>query len=394
MSIQQFSGLTFGIPKEIMSGERRVSAIPETVSLLVAGGANVLVEKGAGMGSFVADSDYEAAGARIVEDPKEVFAKSDIILKVKEPAFNAELNMHEVDMMREGQVLVTFLHPAAPPNHDMIKMLAQKGVTSFTLDGIPRISRAQVMDALTSMSTVAGYKSVLLAANNLTKFIPMIGTAVGMIKPATALIIGTGVAGLQAAATAKRLGAIVYTLDIRPDAQEHARSLGVKVIDTGVPPEVAIGEGGYAKYLPDEWLEKERAVISEHIAGADFVIASALVPGKVAPILITEDMVKKMKPGSVIVDISIDQGGNCELTVGGEVVTHHGVIIYGTKNIPGMVPTSSTWMFAHNIFNFVSHFIKEGQVHVDPQDPITASSLVTRGGELLHSGAREAMGLA
>ncbi|MBS4023925.1 MAG: NAD(P) transhydrogenase subunit alpha [Dethiobacter sp.] len=393
MSNLQFCGLTFGIPKEIMSGERRVSAIPETIEALIAGGARVLFEEGAGEGSFIADDEYEKAGAEIVSGPEEVFRNSDIILKVKEPAFNQGCKMHEVDMLRPGQTLVTFIHPAAPSNHNMVKQLADKGVLSFTLDSIPRTSRAQAMDALTSMSTVAGYKSVLVAANMLTKFVPMVGTAVGMIKPATVLVIGAGVAGLQAAATAKRLGAAVYALDIRPDALEHAKSLGVKVIETGIPAEVAVGEGGYAKRLSDEWLLRERAVIQEMAVDADIIIASALVPGKVAPIIITEEMVKQMKPGSVIIDISIDQGGNCELTVGGEIVTRYDVTIDGTKNIPGMVPTSSTWMFARNIYNFVSYFIKEGSIQIDLKDEIIASSIVTKDGKLLHAGAREAMGL-
>jgi NAD(P) transhydrogenase subunit alpha len=393
MASLQFSGLIFGIPKEIMRGERRVSAIPETVEALTAGGARVLVEKGAGEGSFIPDTAYGKAGAEISSGPQEVFSKSDIILKVKEPAYNQTLEVHELDLMHAGQTLVTFIHPAALSNHEMVRKLANQGILSLTLDSIPRISRAQAMDALTSMSTVAGYKSVLVAANMLTKFVPMIGTAVGMIKPATALVIGAGVAGLQAAATAKRLGAVVYVMDIRPDAQEHARSLGVKVIETGIPAELAVGEGGYAKKLSEEWLQKERAVIYEAAINADIIIASALVPGKISPMLITEDMVKQMKPGSVIIDISIDQGGNCELTVGGEIVKRYDVTIDGTKNIPGMVPTSSTWMFAHNIYNFISHFIKDGKVEINLEDEIIASSIVTKDGKLLHAGAREAMGL-
>ncbi|MBS4030800.1 MAG: NAD(P) transhydrogenase subunit alpha [Clostridiales bacterium] len=393
MTCLQFSGLAFGIPKEIMSGERRVSAIPETVDALIAGGARVILESGAGEGSFITDDEYEKAGAEIVSGPQAVFSNSDIILKVKEPAFNQELEMHEVDMMHAGQTLVTFIHPAAPSNHNMVRKLADKGVVSFTLDSIPRISRAQGMDALTSMSTVAGYKSVIIAANVLTKFVPMVGTAVGMLKPSTALVIGAGVAGLQAAATAKRLGAVVYALDIRPDAIENAKSLGVKVIETGIPAEIAVGEGGYAKMLPEEWLIKERAIIEETAKNADIIIACALVPGKVAPILITESMVKQMKPGSVIIDISIDQGGNCDLTVGAEIVKRYDVIIDGTKNIPGMVPTSATWMFARNIFNFVSYFIIEGNVQINLEDEITGSSIVTKDGEILHVGAREAMGL-
>ncbi|MGB4657403.1 MAG: NAD(P) transhydrogenase subunit alpha [Bacillota bacterium] len=389
----QFQGLVFGIPKEIMPGERRVAGIPETVKKLTAGSAKVLVEKGAGVGSFFPDEEYVKAGAEIVDDVEKLFAEADIILKVKEPLFNSEKNKHEVDMMHEGQVLITFLHPAAPANHEMVKQLTAKGVTALTLDGIPRISRAQAMDALTSMSTVAGYKAVLMAANRLPKFMPMIGSAVGMIPPATVTVIGTGVAGLQAVATAKRLGAVVNAIDIRPDAVEHAKSLGAKPVETGVPAEIAIGEGGYAKALPEEWLIKEREAIKDTIIKSDVVVATALVPGRLAPVLITEEMVKAMKPGSAIVDVAIDQGGNCELTVGGEVIEKYGVSIDGTKNIPGMVPESSTTMFARNVLNYASHLVKDGKVVIDLDDEITASSLVCKDGELVHAGAREAMGL-
>lgn len=389
----QFKGLTVGVPKEIMHAERRVAAIPETVKKLVDGGARVLVESGAGTLAYIEDEEYRQAGAELVRDVEELYAAADIVMKVKEPLFNEAKGKHEVEMMHKGQLLVTFIHPAAPPNHQMVKDLAAKGVVSLTLDGIPRISRAQSMDALTSMSTVAGYKGVLMAANRLAKFMPMTGTAVGMIQPATVLVIGTGVAGLQAIATAKRLGAVVYAVDIRPDAVEQAKSLGAKIVETGVPAEVAVGKGGYANHLPEEWLLKEREAIQEAVKKADIIILTALVPGKVAPVLITEEMVKSMKPGSVIIDIAIDQGGNCALTVGGEVKEFYGVSIDGTKNIPGMVPVSSTWMFAHNIYNFVAYLVKDGRVVLDPDDEIIASSLVTRDGKVVHAGALEAMRL-
>ena len=232
----KFRGLAIGIPREIMEGERRVAATPDTVRKMVAQGATVFLEKGAGVGSYFSDEDYNSAGATLVEDVEELFSASDVILKVKEPLFNDVKEKHEVEMMKEGQCLISFLHPAAPSNHQMIRALAQKGINSLTLDGIPRISRAQSMDALTSMSTVAGYKGIIMAANTLPKFLPMIGTAVGMIKPAQVLVIGTGIAGLQAVATAKRLGAVVHAADIRPDACEQAKSLGAKLVDLGVPP--------------------------------------------------------------------------------------------------------------------------------------------------------------
>ena len=385
--------MLIGIPKEIMHGERRVSAIPETVAKLVKDGAEVWVEKSAGEGAFFHDNQYVQAGAKIVDDVAVIYEKADVILKVKEPQFNHEKNLHEVDMMHAGQVLITFIHPASPVNHDMVRAMAKKGVVGLTLDGVPRITRAQSMDALTSMSTCAGYKGILLAANELPKFIPQIFSAVGMIKPINALIVGVGVGGLQALATAKRLGAVVYAADIRPAASEQAKSLGAKVIELGVPPEAAIGEGGYALPLSDEWLEKERAVLAAELPKMDIVFLSALVPSRIAPILITEDMVKAMKPGADIVDISIDQGGNCEITPPGEVEVKHNVTLIGIKNIPGMLPESSSWMFAQNIYNLTKYLTKDGKIVLDRNDDIVKGILTTIDGEIVHQGAREAMGL-
>lgn len=386
-----FKGLTIGVPKEIMEHEFRVAAIPDTVKKLVSQGARVLVETGAGAESHYYDSDYKAAGAEIVGDCAAVFSGSDIIFKVKEPLFNTAKNAHEVSMMRKGQVLVTFLHPASPANHSMVKELAKQGVTSLTLDGIPRITRAQPMDALTSMSTVAGYKGIIMAANYLTRFLPMMSTAVGVIQPSQVFVVGTGVAGLQALATAKRLGAAVFAADIRPDAVEQAKSLGAKIVDTGVSHDIAVGAGGYARQLPDDVLDAEREAIRDAAAKADILVLSALVPGKLAPVLITEDMVRAMASGSVIVDIAIDQGGNCSITEPGKIATKHGVTIIGMKNIPGYVPTSSTWMFANNIYNFANYLVKDGSVSLQRDDEIIASSLVTIDGELVHAGALEAM---
>ncbi|HAF60221.1 MAG TPA: NAD(P)(+) transhydrogenase (Re/Si-specific) subunit alpha [Clostridiales bacterium UBA9856] len=385
--------MIIGVPKEIMHGELRVSAIPETVAKFIEAGAEVLVEKSAGAGAHYPDSEYVAVGAKIIDDVAELYEKADVILKVKEPLFNEAKGVHEVDMMHQGQYLITFLHPAAPVNHEMVQNLAKKGVIGLTLDGIPRISRAQNMDALTSMSTCAGYKGMLLAANALSKFVPQIFCAVGMIKPVNTLIIGAGVGGLQALATAKRLGSVVYAADIRPDAVEQAKSLGAKIVETGVPAELAVGEGGYALSLPDDVLAKEREALKDAVSQMDIVFCGALVPGKLAPILITDEMVASMAPGSVIVDISIDQGGNCEATVPGETVVKHGVTIIGIKNIPGMLATSSTWMFANNVYHLVNYLMKDGKIVLDRNDEIVASILTTIDGEVVHAGAREAMGL-
>jgi NAD(P) transhydrogenase subunit alpha len=386
--------MIIGIPKEIMPGENRVSATPETVKKMVSDGATVLFEKGAGEGSFYHDEAYIAAGAKIIESPEEIFERSDVILKVKEPLFNKALQKHEIDMMHENQYLITFIHPASPINHEMVKKMANKGIIGLTLDGVPRISRAQSMDALSSMSTCAGYKGILMGANDIAKFMPLISTAVGMIKPATVFVIGAGVAGLRAIATAKGLGAQVYAADIRPEAVENAQSLGAKIIETGVPAEIAVSEDGkHAKQLPEEWLEVERNNFKEIIKKADIIFCSALIQGKVAPVLITEEMVKTMQPGSCIVDISIDQGGNCEITTPGVKDMKHNVIIEGIKNIPGMLPTSSTWMFANNIYNLLKYLTKDGKISLDLNDEIVSSILVTQNHQIVHSGTLEAMGL-
>lgn len=382
-----------GIPKEIMPGEARVAATPETVKKFVADGMTVLVESKAGDQSLYYDEQYCEAGAEIVLDAEHLFEKADLILKVKEPLFNEKFGKHEVDMMHPGQYLITFIHPASPVNHPMVRKLAEKGVIGLTLDSIPRISRAQNMDALTSMSTCAGYKGIVMAADDLSIFMPQMFTAVGMLKSASVLVIGAGVAGLQALATAKRLGAVTYAMDIRPAASEQAKSLGAKVIEIGVPEELAVGKGGYAQKLSEEWLKKEREVLAGVLKDMDIVFCSALIPGKVAPVLITEKMVESMKNGSVIVDISIDQGGNCEVTPPGKKAVIHNVIVQGIKNIPGLIPTSSTWMFSQNVYNLVKYLSKEGQLSLDMNDEITQSILVTHNGKIVHEGAREAMGL-
>jgi H+-translocating NAD(P) transhydrogenase subunit alpha len=388
MSIQK---LTAGIPKEIMPGERRVAATPDIVKKMVSDGMRIVVEAGAGEGSFFADDEYRAAGAEVLAEVREVFAKSDVILKVKEPRHSDKAGVHEVDMMKEGQYLITFIHPASPHNHPMVQKLAKKKITALSLDSIPRISRAQSMDALTSMSTVAGYKAVLMAANVLPVFMPMIASAVGTTQPANVLVIGAGVAGLQSLATAKRLGAIVTAADIRPDAREQAKSLGAKIVDLGIPAEEAVGKGGYALKLTEKWLIQERTALEQSVSKSDIIILSALIPGKIAPILITEAMVKSMKAGSVIVDIAIDQGGNCEITEAGKLVNKHRVNIDGTPNIPSMLAKSSTWMFANNMYNLVKYLVKNGAVQLNLDDEIVASSLVTKDGRIVHAGTLEAM---
>ncbi|WP_299982400.1 NAD(P) transhydrogenase subunit alpha [Desulfobacula sp.] len=385
--------MLIGIPKEIMYKENRVAALPETIEKFKKLGFDVIVETKAGAGAFTDDEAYRKAGAQIAADAAEVFDRSDIILKVKEPLFNEQFNKHEIDMLKENQRLITFIHPAAPSNHGDVKRLQERNITAFTMDGIPRISRAQRMDPLTSMSAITGYKSIIIAAANFPKFIPMIGTSIGMIKPANILVIGTGVVGLQAIATGKRLGGIVKAVDIRPAAKEEAASVGAKVVDFDPPSELVLGEGGYAKALPEEWLEKERQALAPIVAESDIIILSALVPGEVAQHIITKKMVETMKPGSVIIDVSIDQGGNCEMTDPGKELMHNGVYICGIKNIPGSVPVHSSWLYANNLYYFVENLYKDGTDEFDMDDEIIKGALVTHKGKLYHEGTLKAMGL-
>ncbi len=385
-------GITISIPKEIMPGERRVAVIPDTVKKFVEAGAKLLLESGAGERSFYDDEDYRRAGAEIVEDVKKLHETADIIIKVKEPQYNADLQIHEIDLYREESVLVSFLHPANRDNHTMVKQLAERNITSYTLDGIPRISRAQHMDTLTSMSTAAGYKAVIMAAGNLPSFVPMMPTSFGVLPPAQFLIVGAGVAGLQAIATAKRLGANVKVLDIRAEAIEQARSVGADIIPFEVPPELATAEGGYARRLPEEWYRKEREFLAPHVQESEVVILTALIQGEEAPVLIDKEMVENMKKGSVIIDIAIDQGGNCALSRVGEEYSHDGVFISAIQNIPASLSVDSTSMFAQNVFNFINYIAAEGKVNDDLNDEVIRGTLVTKDYKIVHKGTLSAMG--
>jgi len=380
-----------GVPKEILEQEGRVAAIPDTVRQYVEMGFKVLVQTSAGEGALWPDDRFVSAGAEIVPDALSLFRAADLVLKVKQPWVNQAAGFHEAEMIREGAVLIAFLHPAAPCNHEMVRILARRNVTAFTMDGVPRISRAQPMDALTSMSTISGYRAVLVAANKFPKFIPLMGTAIGTIRAAKVLVVGAGVVGLQAVATAKRLGGSVTVVDVREDARKAADSLGAKVAGFAVPAELAVGEDGCTRALPEEWLEKERAVLAPLVADADIVVLSALVPGEVAPALVTESMVAEMKPGSVVVDVSVDQGGNCAVTRPGAETVSHGVTLLGLWNIPGAMPVHGSWLYAHNMLHYVKNLFKKGTGTLDMDDEIVRSSLVTRGGEVLHQGTLKAI---
>jgi NAD(P) transhydrogenase subunit alpha len=383
-----------GIPKEILEHEGRVAALPSEVAEYVKMGFEVLVETNAGINAFRSDEEYKAAGAEIVANVADLWARADLVLKVKQPEPNTALGKHESELIPEGRMLITFLHPANPSNHGYVRTLAERNITSLTMDGIPRTSRAQSMDALTSMSTITGYKSVIMAAYHMPEFIPMIGTAIGATKPKNCLMVGTGVVGLQSVATAKRLGGIVKAFDIREAARTEADSLGARIAGFEVPADVALGEGGYAKALSEEWLEKEREALKPLVADADLIILSALVPGEVAPILITEEMVKSMKPGSVIVDVSVDQGGNCACTQAGKEIYVDGVLVSAVANIPGSMPVVASWLYGKNMLAYVKNLFKNGLDAPDWGDDIVQHSLVTKDGKIVHHGTLVAMGEA
>jgi proton-translocating NAD(P)+ transhydrogenase subunit alpha len=378
-----------GIPKEILGNETRVAAVPDTVSKMAKGGIEVLVEAGAGLSSFVSDEEYVKAGAKIVADTEALFSESDVILKVNRPLLNNKTKKHEADMMKEGAVLITFLQPLA--NIDTVLKLASKKITAFSMDAVPRISRAQMMDALSSMSTVAGYKAVLLAANALKRFMPMLSTAAGTVYPAKAVVIGAGVAGLQAIATAKRLGATVTGFDTRPAVGEQIKSLGGEFVPLEVDHSQAEDSGGYAKEMTADFYKQEQDIIRKHTKDADIVISTALIPGKPAPTLITEEMVKEMKPGSVIVDLVVEQGGNCVLSETGKDIVKHNVTIIGTVNLPATIPVHASQLYSRNIYNFLVLLTPDKkELKIDFNDEILKGSVITHNGEILHKGVKEA----
>jgi NAD(P) transhydrogenase subunit alpha len=383
--------MVIGIPREILENEHRVAALPETVAEYSRMGFRILIETTAGEGAYRADQEYADAGGQIVLSAEELYSASHLILKVKQPCLNRVTGKHEVAAMRRGSMLIGFLHPAAPTNHEMVEMLRDRNITSLTMDSIPRLSRAQAMDALTSMSTITGYRSALIAATHLPKFVPLMGMAAGTTKPARFLIIGAGVVGLQAIATAKRLGAVVEALDIRVSAREAAKSLGAKVVGFDVPPEAAVDAADHAMTLSADWLERERAAIAPLLEQADIVISSALVPGEMAPVLITESMVAAMKPGSVIVDVAIDQGGNCAVTQPGSERRSHGVLVSGLLNIPGGMPVHASWLYSNNVLEFVRTVFRGPDKPPNLEDELVRPTVVTQAGRIVHHGALKAM---
>lgn len=366
--------MKIGIPKEIMENEGRVAATPETVRMLIDAGHSVLIEKGAGAGSHIQDEEFQYAGAALT-DTLDIWEGSDIVMKVKEPLYNSKIGRHELDMLPKGGTLVGFLHPANHP--DYVLKMAASNITSFSMDCIPRVDGSLPMDPLHSMSFVAGYKAALMAADHLEKMIPFSETPVADLPGASALVVGLGTVGVQALKTLRGLGCQIKVVDIRPEIAHRARDLGAEYIP--------IAESGSAS--PS--LQSIRNTISGVLPEVDIVILSALVFGERAPVLLTTEMMKQMRPGSVIADVSVDQGGNCEAVVPGEIASVGGIKIIGILNLPGRLPVHSTVLYARNTANFMIHLLKEGRI--DLEDPIAAGALITHAGRIVHEGSRKAV---
>ncbi len=383
--------MILGTVKETFPGESRVGLVPSVLPSLTKAGLEVLVESGAGLAAGFTDDAYSDKGARIC-NRAEVFGSADLVIQVRGLGANPEYGRSDLELMRQGQILIATFEPLTAAEE--IRQVAAKQVSLLALEMIPRITRAQSMDVLSSMATVAAYKAVLLAAQTLVKMFPMMMTAAGTITPARVLIIGVGVAGLQAIATSKRLGAKVQAYDVRPAVREEVESLGAKFVEMELEAGDAQDAGGYAKDMGDEFLRKQRELMTRVVAESDVVITTAAVPGQKAPLLVTADMVRGMSPGSVIVDMAAERGGNCELTKAGETVVEGGVTILGPTNIAATVPYHASQMFSKNATTLALHITKDGKFRLDTDDEIVRETLVTHEGAISHPRIREAFGLA
>ena len=372
--------MKIGVPREIVPGERRVALVPEVVGRLVKAGNTVIVEAGAGDRAGFRDDDFRTAGASIAPDAAALCADADVLLKVQRPAHDEANNRDELDLYRPGTTVIALLD--ARQDRDTLARLAARGVTAIAMELIPRITRAQMMDALSSQSTVAGYKAALLAANAVGRFFPLLMTAAGTIRPSRVLVIGAGVAGLQAIATARRLGAVVEAFDTRPVVKEQVMSLGASFVELEVSEAEAQDAGGYARELGEEHIRREKELIHQHAAKADAVITTALVPGRRAPVLIPEATVKAMRPGSAIVDLAAEQGGNCELSVPGKTVVRHGVTIVAPLHLPSELAYDASAMYARNVEALLKHLAPKGEMVIDLSDEITGAACVTANGEV------------
>jgi len=365
--------MRIGVPAESVAHEARVALVPDIVKKLVQTGQEVQVESGAGKGASFADADYEAAGATIAQDRKSLMQTADLVVKVQAPT------LEEAEWLREGSVLISFLQPVR--DREVVELLARRGVTAISMHRIPRITRAQTMDALSSQSNIAGYKAVLVGASALSKLLPMMVTAAGTIRPSSVFVLGAGVAGLQAIATAKRLGAIVTAFDVRPVVKEQVESLGARFLEVELADKDTETSGGYAKELSEESHRKEQALLHETLRNVDIAITTALIPDRPAPILITAEMVGDMKAGSVIVDLAAEAGGNCELTEPGERVVRNGVTIIGDLNLPSTVAVHASQMYSRNIVTLIDELLQDGALVIDLENDVVGPSTITHRGE-------------
>jgi len=372
--------VVIAIPKEILPGENRVSIVPDVASKLIKKGFTIHVEQGAGKNAGFTDKQYSEAGAKLFSSLEELYSSAEIVLKVQRPIDHPEKGKHELDLMKEGTLLIALLYSLHYPH--VAKHCAEKGVNVISMDAIPRTTLAQKMDALSSQANIAGYKSVIMAANQLGKIFPLMMTAAGTIQPARVVIMGAGVAGLQALGTAKRLGAIVEVSDIRPAVKEEVESLGGRFIEVDTEEDMQ-DEGGYAKEASEEFLKKQKELIFKHVSNADIVITTALVPGRKAPVLVTEEMVKAMRPGSVVLDMAVEFGGNCEISENGKTIKKYDVTIIGEPNLPSLVATNSSEVYSKNLMALLDHIVKENELKLDLEEEIVKGSLITFNKEVI-----------
>ncbi len=378
-----------GVPKELFPGERRVALVPAQLPNLAKAGCQVLVEAGAGTAALYPDSAYVEKGGRIAGSRAELFGAADVIFQVLGHGANDRTGRADLPLLRRGQALIAFLRPLGSP--EAVKEIAATGALAFAVELMPRITRAQSMDALSAMATVAGFKAVLLAAETLPRMFPMMTTAAGTIPPARVLVVGAGVAGLQAIATARRLGAVASAYDVRPAVKEQVQSLGARFVELELETAGAEDKAGYAKAQDEAFYRRQRELMARVVADSDVVITTAVVPGAKAPVLITGDMVSRMAPGSVIVDMAAERGGNCELTRPQETIVEHGVTIIGPVNLASTVPYHASQMYARNLTTFLLHLVKDGRLQINLDDEITRETLLCRDGEVVHPKVRDAL---
>jgi NAD(P) transhydrogenase subunit alpha len=388
---QYFSAMRICVPRELATGEKRVALVPDVVPQLLKSGHTLSIQRGAGQRAGFMDDAYAAAGARLVDDPQSLYSEADLVLKVQRPVRASSGTLSEIEALRAGSALIGLLQPAGDPM--FFRDMAERRVISFAMELVPRTTRAQMMDALSSQSTVAGYKAVLIAANALQKFFPMLMTAAGTVRPARVLVIGAGVAGLQAIATARRIGAVVEAFDTRPVVKEQVKSLGASFIELDVGAEEAQDAGGYARELRDEHIRREMELIRDHAKEADVIITTALVPGKRAPVLVSAETVRQMKPGAVIVDLAGEQGGNCELSRPGETVEEHGITIIAPLHISSDLAYHASQMYARNVAAFIALLAPKGKLELNFADDIIDATCVTADGEVRSRAIRDRLGM-